>query len=687
MSIADAAYILRYYLYGTATPPADLSTDTVLRPEGATSSMEVTRQSYMDKVGRFALPSQFEMISTFFSSTSIPVKLGPNGQPTFYTKADLGALFGLTSFSLNVYQYQLDDGAGDYAERTLLWNSGSFMISDDAQFWVEADGTRHIEHLAILPRGSENFDLSSSSIPTLIANRLYLEQRIDPYGLGRTVTINFVDGVAERSYSSSDYLANVTTVNGWTYPADPVGAMASLLQQLHAENVISPVDDDSRPIIYGSLEADAVIDDTTAKPFYSGHSGGLYMVGGAGNDTLVGSDEDDSIDGNGDNDTISGRDGQDIIDGGGGTDTINGGSGVDHLYGGSEADTISGGEEGDFLYGEGGADELRGDDDGGAADVLDGGEGGDRLYGGPGDTVALVDSGDIVFFHGERLTSASRKVSAGASTSETGSYTNGYNGINYDFNQETEVLVVSDNQGSMTLTGFVNGDGGIALKTTTQGEPPRGSSDEGVPTAGDPLVLDLDGDGIEMSNIATTTVYFDTNQDRLVERVGWIGRDDGLLARDLNGDGLVNNMAELFGSGTIDGFSALAKFDSNADGKISYEDDVWSALRVWQDADTDGDTDPGELRTMLEAGIASVSLYAEPVNSSNEGNEIAFRGQFIKADGTIREAAAAYIQIATADPLITGDVEYLEAVYKLPDLSSREDVPTLRSAMNADPDL
>ena len=81
----------------------------------------------------------------------------------------------------------------------------------------------------------------------------------------------------------------------------------------------------------------------------------------------------------------------------------------------------------------------------------------------------------------------------------------------------------------------------------------------------DPLVLDLDGDGIETVGVnATTHVLFDHNNDGVKTGTGWVKGDDGLLVLDRNGNGVIDNGSELFGDATMvngvkatDGFSAL----------------------------------------------------------------------------------------------------------------------------------
>src|SRR6185369_3291701 len=66
----------------------------------------------------------------------------------------------------------------------------------------------------------------------------------------------------------------------------------------------------------------------------------------------------------------------------------------------------------------------------------------------------------------------------------------------------------------------------------------------------DPLILDLDNDGVEVSALAGSTVDFDFDGDGFAERTGWVSSDDGILVYDKNSNGNVDSVAELFGSKT-----------------------------------------------------------------------------------------------------------------------------------------
>jgi pimeloyl-ACP methyl ester carboxylesterase len=81
----------------------------------------------------------------------------------------------------------------------------------------------------------------------------------------------------------------------------------------------------------------------------------------------------------------------------------------------------------------------------------------------------------------------------------------------------------------------------------------------------DPIILDLDGDGIEFISSADITIFFDMDGDGRRERTGWITADDGFLALDANANGKVDNIDELFGRDGQSGFAELLFLDTNGD--------------------------------------------------------------------------------------------------------------------------
>ena len=142
-----------------------------------------------------------------------------------------------------------------------------------------------------------------------------------------------------------------------------------------------------------------------------------------------------------------------------------------------------------------------------------------------------------------------------------------------------------------------------------------------------PVMLDLNGDGIHTSS-AANGVRFDLNGTGHVAQYGWTDGTDGLLVMDRNGDGRINDGSELFGTGTLDaqgrhvgnGYAAMALEDSNHDGLLSSADAGWKELRVWVDANRDGVTDAGELKSLDSLGIASLDLKAMAGTEVDQGN-------------------------------------------------------------------
>jgi serralysin len=105
-------------------------------------------------------------------------------------------------------------------------------------------------------------------------------------------------------------------------------------------------------------------------------------LGGAGNDVIRGSHEDDSLSGGGGRDTIVGERGADTIAGGGQGDRVLGGTDDDRILGNGGHDRLNGGRGEDTIWGGAGNDVLVGKS---GDDVVFDGRGSDSLIGGPGD--------------------------------------------------------------------------------------------------------------------------------------------------------------------------------------------------------------------------------------------------------------------------------------------------------------
>jgi hypothetical protein len=165
-----------------------------------------------------------------------------------------------------------------------------------------------------------------------------------------------------------------------------------------------------------------------------------------------------------------------------------------------------------------------------------------------------------------------------------------------------------------------------------------------------PVLVDVLGDGFSLTDLPGGVVFdLDSNSSP-----GWLawttrGSDDAWLALDRNGNGRIDNGAELFGNFTPqpeplageekNGFVALAHFDraengGNNDGKISALDSVFTLLRLWQDANHNGLSEADELHTFSSLGLASLGLkYKASRRTDAYGNMFRYRAKVKDVQG------------------------------------------------------
>ncbi len=159
-----------------------------------------------------------------------------------------------------------------------------------------------------------------------------------------------------------------------------------------------------------------------------------------------------------------------------------------------------------------------------------------------------------------------------------------------------------------------------------------------------PLVIDLDGDGIELISLEESNVQFDSDGDGFVEHIGWVSSDDAHLALDRNFNGRIDDISELFGNEDIDGFTELAELDSNNDGVIDASDERFEELVVWQDLNSNGFSEADELTSLTQAGITSINLNATLVDETLEGHDVTHRSVVNNSDGTTSEIVDVWYQ-------------------------------------------
>ena len=117
----------------------------------------------------------------------------------------------------------------------------------------------------------------------------------------------------------------------------------------------------------------------------------------------------------------------------------------------------------------------------------------------------------------------------------------------------------------------------------------------------DPLVINLDGN---IAGLSDQKFYFDLDCDGEKEEISSLQAGSGFLALDLNGDGIINDGSELFGTKSGNGFADLAKYDADGNGWIDEGDEIWDKLLIWA-KDEDGND---KLYHLSEAGVGAICL-------------------------------------------------------------------------------
>jgi hypothetical protein len=234
--------------------------------------------------------------------------------------------------------------------------------------------------------------------------------------------------------------------------------------------------------------------------------------------------------------------------------------------------------------------------------------------------------------------------------------------VSYD-----QLIIPDDQTLTLDITG-TDADGDIASSSLTL------EIDDARNDSSTPITLDLDGDGVEYLSRDAGVVFTDQVTGESVN-TAWVAGDDGLLVIDANDSGTVDESREYvftqWSETAETDMEAVAEvFDSNQNQMLDPGDEAWSQFAVWQDADSDGKTDAGEMVSLDELGVESIALsYSEGSEASSAADgdvQIFGQSEVTWSDGevTIAEDTSFAIDIADLLPETTDEMDsYLQASF------------------------
>jgi len=170
-------------------------------------------------------------------------------------------------------------------------------------------------------------------------------------------------------------------------------------------------------------------------------------------------------------------------------------------------------------------------------------------------------------------------------------------------------------------------------------------------TAFDPLVINFDG---EIPALSQDTFSFDLDNDGEEDQISKLKAGNGFLTLDRNGDGIVNQGSELFGTKTGDGFGELAEYDLDGNSWIDENDSIFDKLQIWL---RDDESKERELVGLGEVGIGAIYLNSTSSEFSykTELNQTLGKmkscGIFLNEDGTCGNISQIDLSLNKEEPL------------------------------------
>ena len=242
--------------------------------------------------------------------------------------------------------------------------------------------------------------------------------------------------------------------------------------------------------------------------------------------------------------------------------------------------------------------------------------------------------------------------------SNSGSSSSGGGGPQYGIPPNPVPHPGSSGGGSGNSSGGSSGGGSYVPpgngQSSTRREDPSaivmpGSEDAGGGGGGKPILLDLDDDGIDVTDFEASTVFWESIDDGLSRRTAWADQGDAVLFFDADDNNGISSTREFVftewdptSASDLDALKSV--FDTNSDGKLNSSDADWAKFKL---AVTEAD---GSIttKTMAELGITELDLTGNATQIElPDGSVITGTTTFTYSDG--RTGTAGELTLRTAE--------------------------------------